>query len=124
MKKQGLAIGVGYLMWTVIWLAGGALFFKDASSHLSEGEMLTDPGTLAGMLFMSVVASLVGGVSAGRLTSDKKRALTVLSALLLLTGLAVQVNSWELMPVWYHLSFLILLAPMTFLGARFSGSGD
>lgn len=122
MKKQGLAIGVGYLMWTVIWLVGGALFFKDASSHMSEGEMLTDGGTLAGMLFLSIVASLVGGVSAGRLAAEKKRVLTILSALLLLTGLAVQIGSWELMPLWYHLSFLILLAPMTFLGARFSGS--
>lgn len=120
MKKEYAAIGFGYLMWTVIWLAGGAWFFKDASSHMSEGEALTETGTLAGMLGMSIVCSLVGGLVAGRLAPGSKRALSILGALLLITGLAVQMGSWELMPVWYHLVFLALLVPMTFLGARFS----
>lgn len=42
----------------------------------------------------------------------------VTSVLLLLTGIGVQASVWTQMPVWYHLSFLVLVAPVTLAGAR------
>ena len=36
---------------------------------------------------------------------------------MLLTGLCVQIGAWSMMPVWYHLPFLVLLVPVTLLGA-------
>jgi O-antigen/teichoic acid export membrane protein len=41
-----------------------------------------------------------------------------LAAIQLAIGVAVQASFWDKMPVWYHLSFLALLAPGILLGAR------
>jgi len=38
--------------------------------------------------------------------------------LLLVTGVAVQINVWPLMPLWYHLTFLILIAPVCVVAGR------
>ena len=36
--------------------------------------------------------------------------------LLLATGIAVQLQYWSLLPIWYHLVFLVLLVPSTVAG--------
>ncbi len=36
----------------------------------------------------------------------------------LIIGILVQVQYWQVMPLWYHLSFLSLLLPGTVLGGR------
>jgi hypothetical protein len=41
-----------------------------------------------------------------------------LGVLLLATGVLVQLKLWYLIPLWYHLAFLLVLIPMTLLGAR------
>ena len=41
----------------------------------------------------------------------------VLCGIQLALGLVFQAQAWKLIPVWYHLSFLLLLAPATLLGA-------
>ena len=41
----------------------------------------------------------------------------VLAALLLATGIPVQLSVWNDLPVWYNLAFLILLVPETVFGA-------
>ena len=41
----------------------------------------------------------------------------VLCGIQLALGLIFQTQAWKRMPVWYHLSFLLLLAPATLLGA-------
>ena len=42
--------------------------------------------------------------------------------LLLATGIAVQAGVWSLMPAWYHLTFLVLLAPMVLTGGKLAAS--
>ncbi len=110
---------VGYAVWTVIWLGGGALLFKDLSATVAEGERVDSVGPLAGLLVLSIVCSLVGGLACGVIARPKANGSTlVLAALLLLTGIGVQASTWSTMPVWYHLSFLVLLVPMTMAGGR------
>jgi len=38
--------------------------------------------------------------------------------LLLIVGVIVQMGVWDKIPLWYHLTFWILLVPMTVLGGR------
>ena len=37
---------------------------------------------------------------------------------MLAVGIGVQAGSWNLMPVWYHLTFLALLVPGALIGAK------
>lgn len=113
-----LAVLVGYAVWTVIWLGSAALFFQGTSERMKLEEPVTELGPLLGMLGLSIVCSLAGGWSTGRLAASNPRAVLALAILLLLTGIGVQLGVWDLMPVWYHLLFLLLLLPMTRLGAR------
>ena len=41
-----------------------------------------------------------------------------LCAVLVILGIGAETMSWGLLPVWYHLVFILLLVPATLLGAR------
>lgn len=76
-------------------------------------------GTLLGVLGLSAVCSLcVGLITANKVATHKTKAETIMALLLLVTGIMVQSTVWDLMPVWYHLFFLLLLLPMARIGAR------
>ena len=64
-------------------------------------------------------AATVDAINSDRLAPRlPMRHVWILAALLLVTGIPVQLGSWALLPVWYHLAFLIALVPMTVLGGR------
>ena len=42
----------------------------------------------------------------------------VLAAILLAVGLYAEISYWTMLPVWYHLIFLVLLPPATIAGGR------
>ncbi len=117
MFRSIVAIIAGYGLWTLIFLWGNSLFFKEAGEIASEGGAFTDQGTLTGILLLSVVASFAAGwitIIIGR----KLRTVWIMAALLLITGIGVQLSSWALLPVWYHLSFMALIVPVSIFGGK------
>lgn len=69
--------------------------------------------------FLSVLASLAAGFAAYLISQSNKSVCTwILAACLLATGIPVQISAWNDLPVWYNLLFLVLLVPVTVLGAR------
>jgi len=109
----------GYVVWTVLWLAGNNLIFAGAAESVAGGRTLEDRGPLIGILVLSVVCSLAAGASTAAIAKLKTRvSVLVMAVLLLLTGIGVQISVWSLMPVWYHLAFLALIVPVCMVGAR------
>ena len=47
-----------------------------------------------------------------------------LGILQLTIGIAVQLQYWEVMPLWYHLLFLGLIVPTCVLGGRIRAEGQ
>ena len=121
MMRAILATLLGYAVWTAIWLGGNSVLFNEAAEVVGAGERYTAVGPLAGALVLSLVCSLVAGAVAGKLASTARPVL-VLACLLLLTGLVVQASVWDLMPIWYHAPFLVLLVPVTRLGGALGGA--
>ena len=119
------AILVGYLVWTCIWLAANAglsAAFSEASKAFEAGGDLTDTAYLAAALAVSVCASLATGAVAARMADERRTvALIGITLLLLLSGAAIQKAVWTRMPLWYHITFLTLLALVPALGARLLG---
>jgi hypothetical protein len=116
---MGRAIGavvVGFVVWTVLWLGGNAGLMAAMPGGVDEetGAMSGSMGIAA--LVLSVVCSLAGGLSCGAIVRRPKPAL-VLGGVLLLVGAGVQFSMWDKAPVWYHVSFLVLLVPVTVVGA-------
>ena len=119
MVRAVLGVIAGYAVWTVIWLGVGLTVFAASAKAAGEGQAVSDAGVLAGYLVLSVACSLAAGLVAGLVGGRKGWGAAIVTAvLLLLTGIGVQAGAWELMPVWYHLSFLVLLVPVTLVGAK------
>ena len=123
MGRAILGVIAGYAVWTVIWLAGNNLIFAGAAETVAGGRMLESPGSLLGILVLSVVCSLAAGAVTAAIAKPKAGvSVLVMAVLLLITGIAVQASVWSLMPVWYHLAFLVLIVPVCLVGARLVGA--
>ena len=123
MLRAILGAIAGYAIWTALWLGGNQVAFAAETETVSAGEPLTAVGTLAAILALSVVCSILAGFVAAKVGSRQARkAVWICGVLLLATGIFVQVSAWSLMPAWYHLTFLALLIPVTLMGGRFAGA--
>lgn len=118
MKHAVLGVIAGYLVWTALWLGGNAMFFGAAAEAIEAGEAYAEAGPLVGVIGLSVVCSLVAGVVTALLSKERAaKAAAIMGLLLLATGIVVQAGVWSLMPVWYHLTFLMLLMPISLAGS-------
>jgi hypothetical protein len=120
MVRNSLAVIVGYAVWTVIWLGGNALCFKEAADVVAAGEVYDKTGPLVAVIGLSLVCSLAAGLTAGAISKNQTVVL-ITGVLLLLTGIGVQAGVWSKMPVWYHLVFLALIVPTVFVGGKLVG---
>lgn len=120
MIRAILGVVVGYFIWSAIWVGGGMLFFAEAGKTVGDGKVFDQTVPLVELIGMSVLASLVGGALCALIARKKSRGPALALGLALLgTGIAVQAGVWNLEPTWYHLTFLVLLVPITLLGASF-----
>jgi len=113
--RSVISILAGATVWAVLWTGGtsmlsGALGLEPATPITSAGVLLT---LLALSVVLSGLAGWVTGAVAGRLAVAHALALGLLQLAL---GLVFQIQSWHLMPIWYHLPFLALLIPANVWG--------
>lgn len=114
MGRAIIAAVVGYAVWTVIWLGAGAVIAAARPDAFATDAMSTDSLALGILLVLSVVCSIAAGVITTRIARTKPMpALWILAVALLLTGIGVQASAWNLMPLWYHIPFLVLIVPVT-----------
>lgn len=120
--RAPMAVLVGMVVWTVLWMsgtAGTAALFPD---DIVEGQALTDTGILVWFIALGSALSVLAGYLTARLAPEKPmRLVWILAVIQLALGLYFELTYWDLMPVWYHLAFLALVVPMTVLGGRLYG---
>lgn len=117
-RKAG-AIGVKVVVWALRWPAGTRV----ARAPLPDIVVLTRPLTRMGVRWgrvvlsvgLSALAGWVTGVLVGR---EPMAAVRTLAVLQLGLGVVAEVSYWNLLPVWYHLAFLIQLVPAIVVGGR------
>lgn len=119
MLRAVLGVIVGYAIWSILWITGNGLVFKEVAEVVRRGEPYMKTGPYVGVLVLSVLCSLAAGAVCAVIAGKKATSAAIVTGvLLLLTGIGVQASVWTLMPVWYHLTFLVLLVPVTLVGAR------
>lgn len=117
--KQFLAVLAGYILWSVLWLCFNVGLHKFGLLPGSLAQPLMAPAPLLALLVGSVAISILSGFLAAAIAgAPSAPAVATLGVLLVLTGIYFQSRVWHLMPLWYHLLFLVLLIPMCFAGAR------
>lgn len=118
MSKHIIAVVVGFILWSVCWLSYNFTLMKLDVLPADQSQPVLGMAPLLALLFGSVVISLVSGYVAARIApAASSLPVLVLGLLLLAVGIVFQSQSWRLMPLWYHLSFMALLIPFCYLGA-------
>lgn len=122
MLRQVAAIIAGYVLWTLLWITGHMVLFTKAGEVAASGLGLSSPAMILPILLYSFFCSLAAGWCTALIDRERTRlSVLIMGGLLLLTGLGVQISDWTLMPAWYHLSFLVMLLPLSVLGGRLAG---
>ena len=113
--------------WINIWWAIGIAGFIALRSYWHD-YAIVEP-TLAFTLSMRLARLLVGvacglgaGIVIGLIAQRRTLMPWVIGAVLLAQFLPSHYQLWAKFPVWYHLFFLLTLAPLIALGARWAVS--
>ena len=111
---------MGFVLWSAVWLGYNAALQAMGMLPADQTQPIRAAPALLALLVGSVSASLLAGyVAAATAKLAAKAAAIALGLLLVATGAFVQAQYWDLMPLWYHLSFLALLLPTCILGGKF-----
>ena len=123
MKRSVLALLVGLAFWVlVVSLLNRGLRAGITGYAAAEPTMSFTLGMKVGRLIIGAVASLAAGAATGIMARSKTGLPWVLGAILLLAFVPEHIEIWTKFPVWYHLTFLVTLAPLVALGARLTRS--
>jgi hypothetical protein len=131
-----LGVIAGFIAWSILWVGSDQVLISASSGwygahqHQMETAMINqtpftaDTTIMLLRLICSIVFSVMAGFLAVFISNEHTKTTLGLGILLLLTGLFVQISVWNLMPVWFHVLFLILLIPMTILGGKLKKTGS
>ncbi len=129
-----LGIVVGFIVWSILWVGSDFVLMAISpgwyGKHQTEFEAAVNNKTpfmfasivLIIALIRSVIFSIISGFIAALIARENTKSTLGLGILLLFFGIFMQSIFWNYAPLWYHISFLVLLIPMTILGGRLKGS--
>lgn len=119
MLRSALAILAGFTLWTLLWLSSNASLQAMLPDAFGPDNAPGNNGILLMILLLSIVFSLLAGYVAALIAQKKvSKTLWGLALLQLGVGIFVQLQYWDVMPLWYHFSFLALLVPGILIGGR------
>jgi hypothetical protein len=103
----------------MLWLAANGILTAVMPGQFNEDGSTGSVGVLLLILASSVVCSVASGYLTAVISkTSAMRHATILGIVLLAVGIMVQLQWWDKLPLWYHLSFMVLLLPATVYGAR------
>jgi hypothetical protein len=118
-KRAVTAFIAGLLTWLIVVSLINRMLRLSLTGYAAAEPLLTfSAGMMAARLTMAAVTSLFAGAVVGLIAPTNKRVPWILGALLLIVFIPIHAHLWNAFPIWYHLTFLIPLAPLTVLGAR------
>jgi len=119
MWRTVLGIVAGLVAWVLIGTVGLWLMHVTWPAYaLVESSMTFTLPMQLGRLGVGVLSSIGGGCTAVLLARGASPAAWWLGTLLVLIFIPIHYGLWDKFPVWYHLFFLLTLAPFNALGGR------
>jgi hypothetical protein len=119
MKRSIAACVAGLVVWIlVVSILNRLLRLFLAGYAAAEPGMNFTLGMLVSRLAIAAVTSIVAGAVVSRVAPGASRLPWLVGAILLAILIPEHVLLWPKFPVWYHLTFLITLAPLIALGAH------
>jgi hypothetical protein len=117
-KRLILAIVAGIAVWILaVSLLNRGLRLAMPGYAAAEPDMSFTLPMMAARLTIAALASLIAGAAAGWIELSGRRAAWLVGVLLLAVFIPLHVRLWKMFPLWYHLTFLVSLVPLTVLGS-------
>ena len=119
MLRHIFAVLTGFAVWTVLWLAANATLQAAMPEAFREDGAMDETGLLVLSLFLSVVFSLLAGFTTASMSArNEMKPVVVLAVIQVLIGIVVEIGYWSAIPVWYHITFILFLAPAIIAGGK------
>jgi hypothetical protein len=118
MRRSILAAIAGLAVWVLVAsLLNRGLRLGLAGYAVAEPTMAFTLEMRIARLILGALASLAAGAATSAIARSSPRLPWVVGAILLVAFVPEHILIWVKFPVWYHLVFLITLAPLVALGA-------
>ena len=121
MTKNIVGVVAGLGVWVIVATVAGFIMRLSWPAYASVASALTF--TLP-MMIARLSIGAIATIAMGIVTATIAKSLIVRlmpGVLMLVIFIPEHVMLWEKFPVWYHLTFLLSLVPLTYLGGRFGG---
>lgn len=116
-----ILIGVitGVVTWVVLITVAGAIMRASWPEYaaVADSMIFTLPMMIA-RLSLSAVALLIAARLTRAIAPQSSLAPMLVGVVLLVAFIPVHINLWSKFPVWYHLTFLLTLIPLSILGGK------
>jgi hypothetical protein len=123
MWRTILSLVAGLVTWAVVvTLLNFGLRAAIPDYHAAEATLQFTLAMKIGRLTEAALSSLAAGAVVGLIAPSRKWAPWLVGAIVLAMFLPVHVSLWNKFPIWYHLAFLVPLAPLVALGASLTRS--
>jgi hypothetical protein len=117
------SIVAGLVIWVVVvTLLNFGLRAAIPGYHAAEATLQFTSAMKAGRLIEAALSSLAAGAVIGLIAPTNRWAPWAVGLIILAMFLPVHVHLWSRFPLWYHLAFLVPLAPLAALGASLVAS--
>jgi hypothetical protein len=115
------SIVAGLVAWAVVvTILNFGLRAAIPGYHAAEATLQFTMAMKVGRLIEAALASLVAGAVVGWIEPSRKWAPWVAGLIVLALFLPVHMKLWHMFPAWYHLAFLVPIAPLFALAAAFN----
>ena len=123
MKRSIVACVAGLVVWILlVSILNRLLRLLLTGYAAAEPSMNFTLGMMVARLTIAAVTSLTAGAVVTRIAPGATRIPWLVGAILLAMFIPEHVLVWQKFPVWYHLTFLLTLAPLVVIGARLARS--
>ena len=117
MLRTTFGVVAGLAVWVTIVIVAGMILRGTWPEYaqVADAMMFTLPMMLA-RLAIGALATVAAGWVTTVIARRSMLARLMAGALLLVVFIPVHITLWDKFPVWYHLTFLVSLVPLTYLG--------
>ena len=117
MVKAFGAVVAGLVVWIAMVVVAGFIMRASWPAYASVADAMTFTlPMMVARLSIGAVATLAAGWVAATITARSTVVRMMPGVILLLAFIPQHITLWHTFPVWYHLTFLVSLVPLTYVG--------
>lgn len=118
MGRNVLGVVAGLVGWVIVASVAGLIMRQSWPAYASVASAMTFtlPMMIARLLIGALATLSMGFVTALITRSGTTR--LIAGVLLLIVFIPQHVMLWDKFPIWYHLTFLLSLVPLTYVGGQ------